>query len=449
MVSILDIMDYIERIEDTFSDFLQKKIADKDLSEKLSLNLNLLCNVVKKNLNSDIKFDIKLINNQNQFFGMCVYPSNNAVQSLVPNLVYGDGNSFNKAWSNINDYVIEIDRMVFDRTVINFNPQELTAMLLHELSHVVFTSKTSERIYYAYKRNYTSLKMYDKSLLSKLLQVFYAVPVMIASSIHNWNIGKNGIMEEYICDQIFGLKDYQQHMVSALNKIIERFGNTVIESETTKDGKVDRSVRWCNLNIKEMSRRRDILKHELVYNSASTKSFSLRKAYLDICVRLGIGLRDKYTGNMIALDSVLDKIDEGTMQVSGMANNFNILNDARLSGAIESLTQRVLPATEAVKKNKCMKLPSEYDIDAISIEIDRIENHHDRIYVLDLIYNKIEQINNFRDYCEITDQLPKYETKIKKMLSELETLRRAVLEKRNLNGGRYQVFVKYPHAYEG
>ena len=147
--------------------------------------------------------------------------------------------------------------------------------------------------------------------------------------------------------------------------------------------------------------------------------------------------------------TVLDKIDEGTMQVSGMANNFNILNDARLSGAIESLTQRVLPATEAVKKNKCMKLPSEYDIDAISIEIDRIENHHDRIYVLDLIYNKIEQINNFRDYCEITDQLPKYETKIKKMLSELETLRRAVLEKRNLNGGRYQVFVKYPHAYEG
>ena len=132
MSSILDIMDYIERIEDAFSDFLQKKIADKDLSEKLSLNLNLLCNVVKKNLNSDIKFDIKLINNQNQFFGMCVYPSNNAVQSLVPNLVYGDGNSFNKAWSNINDYVIEIDRMVFDRTVINFNPQELTARLLHE-----------------------------------------------------------------------------------------------------------------------------------------------------------------------------------------------------------------------------------------------------------------------------------------------------------------------------
>lgn len=442
-------MDYIKRIDDIFSDYLQKRCNDNVLKEKLAINLSLLSGSVKKTSGGGYHFQIELISKADRFFGMCVYPSLECMETEISKLPEENCTAFNDSWSKMTDFVIEIDKNVFDRTVINFNPQELTALLLHELSHVVFTSKTSERIYYAYKRNYATIKRYPKNLLSKLMSVFYTVPGMIACSLHNWNIGKNGIVEEYVCDQVFGITEYQHHMASALNKIIEKFGNTIIESESTKDNKVERYVRWSNFNIKEMGKRRDKIKNDLFYESAINKSFSIRSAYLKICSKLGLALSDKYTSQLITLDSIIENIDEGKTEVKGILTDHNIVQDPTLSGAIESLTKMELPALEACKKNKTMKLPSEYDIDAISIEIDRIENHHDRIYVLDLIYNKIEQINNFRDYCEITEQLHKYDSKIKKMLTELEALRKAVLNKRDLNGGRYEVFVKYPRSYEG
>lgn len=441
----MDNLDYIEKIEEAFQDKLEGKINFDSLCDRLQINLALLSSTIT---NHKYTFDVDIIDGKDQFLAMSVYPEPGAISEMMSNLVGNSAMNFSKEWSRIDHYVIEIDQNLFRRQIISFNPQELTALLLHELSHVAFSSKKSEQIYFTYIKKKEILKNYDNQTLAKLLGIFYIVPGLVACSMHNWNIGKDGMLEEYICDQVFGLEDYQKHMVSALNKIIETYGNSIIDNDSTAKSKIERSINWCNLNIRDMSRRRDLLKNELVYSAAHTRSSVIRKAYLSISARLGIGIRDRYTNNLIALDNALDLIEKGSVALTGSLDKWDILIDPRMSASLESVCANVKPATEAFKNNKTPKLPSDYDIDAISIEIDRIENHHDRIYVLDLIYNKIEQINNFKDYCEITEQLPKYDSKIKKQLHELELLRKAVIDK-HVVGGRYQLYVKYPKGYEG
>ena len=88
-------------------------------------------------------------------------------------------------------------------------------------------------------------------------------------------------------------------------------------------------------------------------------------------------------------------------------------------------------------------------MDTIYVEVDRIQNHADRRYVLDLIYHQEEKIQNFLELCDVNPELKgKYHGKMQSMLKELESMRQAVLAKRNFDK-QYKVFVKYPAGYEG
>ena len=106
------------------------------------------------------------------------------------------------------------------------------------------------------------------------------------------------------------------------------------------------------------------------------------------------------------------------------------------------------PAIESAKRGRAPKLPSQYDIDTISIEVDRISNHHDRIYVLDLIHDRLDQIQEFEEFVEYTGEIKRYSTKIKMLRDALDQLRIAVLRKNNFDK-KYGIFVKYPAGYEG
>ena len=107
-------------------------------------------------------------------------------------------------------------------------------------------------------------------------------------------------------------------------------------------------------------------------------------------------------------------------------------------------------ARESIFSKRKPSLPNNYDIDAISIEVDRIKTHQDRMYVLDLIYNRIEQINEFKESIETNRSLmDRYNPKITRMTEQLDAARIRVLNKRNLDNSDYKVFVKCPEGYEG
>ena len=108
--------------------------------------------------------------------------------------------------------------------------------------------------------------------------------------------------------------------------------------------------------------------------------------------------------------------------------------------ALESVMNR--------RKKIKTELPSQYEIDAISIEVDKITNHHDRIFVLDLIYEVLERVNNFEEAISPDPSLVrKWTGKINSMKDSLDKLRQATLEKKSFPSS-YKFFVKLPPEAE-
>ena len=451
----LNIENCVSSLEKVFFDILAKNISQEQGCKRIESILN------ASNINGlEKKFSVSIVNGRSEFLGMSVFPDQSDFNNAIATNFDNDRNSelpgykkFCQKWvMEIRYWFIEIDANVFDRTVINFTPQELTAMLLHELSHVAFSDKASEKFYKAYKHNMMQLKMQEKGAVRFAQSIFYIVPGVIACGCHNWNIGVRGQYEEYVCDRVFGLKDYQQHLMSAINKIIAAYGNSIVLDERNTDKKIEASIDWCNLNIKDLVNRRDAIKRDIINRASGTRSHYAKNMYLKMAQKLGIGVKDKYTGKLIAMESIFDGFEDGSIEAYGFLQKYDLIDMPGNYSAIESTLANCFTeeARESIFSKRKPSLPNNYDIDAISIEVDRIKTHQDRMYVLDLIYNRIEQINEFKESIETNRSLmDRYNPKITRMTEQLDAARVRVLNKRHLDNSDYKVFVKCPEGYEG
>lgn len=438
-------------IESTFFDYLSKKIHDNELCNRLAQALT------NADLNGEHKvFEVSLIDGRSEFLGMCVYPDMADYNRLISEVTNAHGISQYKSnyerfchmwFTSLRKFYIEIDKNVFDRKVINFNPQELTAMLLHELSHVVYSDRVSSKMYYAWQVHKKTLDSHDPGLSRLAISTLYIIPGMIACAANKANTGRNGMKEEYICDKVFGLKGYQEHLVTALDKIIKAYGTKFVLDDGKSDKQIDATMKWVDFNVDNVISRRDALGREIVNMASGTRSKYTKDVLLTISKKLGLTARDKYTGKLIAMESIFEDIYSGELDTNGMLTKYDIIGDAKAIGALE-LQAKIRPAIEHAKFG-VPKLPSGLDIDTISIEIDRARTHADRIYILDLIHSKLEQVDEFEEYYSgNTYTINKYKPKIELYRKTLEEYRSMLLNKRNLNTV-YKVFTKCPVGYEG
>ena len=441
-----------QKLDKIFFDYKSKNISDRDFCSQLesALKLTASCTGMKK------EFEVAIIDGKSEFFGMRVYPDLEEFNKFIFKNSDSDGIKFCKSWIyDIEKYDIEIDKNMFDTSIISFNPQEMTAMILHELAHVAFNDKVSEKLYTSIKINRSLLKLNERKAVAKMQAVLYIIPALVACGMHQWNIGKNGIFEEYTADKIFGATEYSRHMSSALNKIIEAYGTTIVLSDSEQDGLIDTKVKWCNINIIDISHRRELIQRDIFMMAASSKSKYFKKACLNVLTRFGIGMHDKYSNALVATESIIAGIDSGDYQLSGILSKFEFDDTIpRQFGNYSSIVKNALESTitwscaNESSKNKIPSMPSDYDIDVISVDIDRIENHADRIYTLDLIHNRLDQLCEFEEYVEFNGTINRFKSKIASQKHQLEQMRTQVLNKKSLNK-QYGVFVKYPSGYEG
>lgn len=407
---------------------------------------------------SNKRFTVTIIDGKNEFLGLCCYPDMSQYSSVLQNSIADSSqpSQYNKMcelwFSEIRDWHIEIDKNCFDRRLINFTEKELTAMLLHELSHVVYSDRTVEKLYRAYKLNRQSLKHrgLNAAPVDIVLGVLYLIPGTIACGLHKASVCRDGLREEYICDKVFGIRDYQEHLVTAMDKIIMKFGTTSAYDTTgANEKKIDASVKWCNFNAEHMVFRRDSLKRDLVNMASGTRSRYSKNVILFVINKLGIGFKDRYTGDMVAAESVIEIVGTDELPLSGFSLKYDIVDKpkelAALELAIKTSSQQT--AMEGVG-SKIRKLPSGYDMDMIEVEIDRVEDHQDRIYVLDLIYARVDQINEFIDfYGENSQEVKRNKAKIDKYRKQLDAMRIRLLSKHNIDKS-YRVFIHNPPGYD-
>ncbi len=418
-----------------------KKSSKPAMVKKLSTILsNMLSDETPKH------FEVEVINEDRKetFFGMRIFPVIDNLDAIASDMVVEKVpfKDLCKKWRTIENWYIEIDAQVFDRYAINLIPQELVSLLIHEIGHVIYSEKPVEGFYKAYQEAYMRLRVADKASL-KVLYLLYTIPLATACMPRSWFKKKRASNEEIFADSLATEMGYGEYLNSGLEKIIKAYGNT-IQSDNSDD-MIESSIKWCNLNIIDLTKRQKKLKDDLFYQTLKSDSTYFKALSVKILNTLGLQLRENYSG--AAVESSLEVIE----QKDFILKHTSLFNpkvigfyETRICAAQESANMQL--ALES--KNK-LSFPSQYDIDAIFVEVDRITNHHDRIYVLDLIYNKISELEKYKELCDMDITVKrKYGNKIEPMLKQLEELRRTVLDKR-ISNTKYKVFVKVPEGYEG
>lgn len=434
----------LSMMEDAYGDYLVKEITKVELTKRLSTIMSALP------LEHGTKhFDVNIVNDRRseEFFGMRIFATINEFDKFVETTA-DRKMSFNallKKWSEIPNWYMEIDAAVFDRNLLNLTPKELTAMTIHEIGHVIYSSKPVERYYRAYRETQAKLRSSERPT-TKVLYRLYTIPLALACMQRDWVNGKNEINVEYFADDYLKEFGYADAMVSALNKIIRSTGS-INTSDVQKEHEVAASVEWCNVNILDLEKRQRNLKDELFQKSIRSSSPFFKTLCLKNLKTLGTKLRERYTGAVVEM--TIEDLRPGVFALTESYIDPLIMNDLLRRANYFKSNAEMEAATEASGAKLQKLIPNDYDIDRIAIEIDRIDNHHDRVYVLDLIYRQEEKITNFEDLMDRNADLRrKYSAKTKVMHERLEEMRAMVLSKKSFNKD-YKFFVKYPDGYEG
>ena len=438
----------ISMIESAFFNFL----SDKDEKACFSKITSVLSAFMK---NKRFKIQIVKCNSMRKdpFFGMRCFPERTHAEQILRDTVYDDY-SLTKLidrWRTIQGWEIEIDSRVFDRSVINFNPQEITAMLLHEVGHITYSDKPAEGFYRAYKEAYIRSTTEDKAKY-KALYKLYLIPLSVACGFRKWNVDETDLREEIFADNSVKKLGYGDHLISAYQKIIRYFGNDGYVTASKENDEIVNSVKFCNQVIVDLEKRKEQLKDELYYIGIRNRGIWIRNVISYLIKELGIVKKDKYDGNIVMEALSFDDYDnKNFMQENALI--FTLKGSIALESLIRMHVNKAkddMIAQEALfRKNKKTSIPSQLDVDTIFVEVDRIQNHADRRFVLDLIYTQEEKITNFLEMTENNpDMTNKYKTKMEAMLRQLSSMRQQVLDKRSFDK-QYKVFVKYPVGYEG
>lgn len=440
-------------LENAYSRFLMKETNETQLCREIKTALNSLPFDGRNK-----EFDVQITNQRmiEKFFGMRVFPKIEELDDFCKDLVNEESDSlikFNdltKRWKNIDNWFLELDSTLFERTVINFTPKELVALTLHEIGHIIYSDSPVEGFYRAYREAKVRMTVSDRAT-QKLMYSIYMIPLSVACMQRRWVNDRNQINVEIVADKTVSELGYGEYLVEAFNKIIRQFGS-VNYNQNQLQAEIDTSIQWCNQNISDVMKRKEHLKDELYYRAIRTKSNYMKAITIIMLDKIGFKMRERYTGTVV--ENSIELLSDPKV-IEKYEPIVVALEAAKFEKKLNALISSEEVAMESVfNKRKRIKaeLPSQYEIDALSIEVDKITNHFDRIYTLDLLYEILNRVVDFEEAISSDPALVrKWSGKINCMKAELEQIRQATLEKKTF-ANKYRFFVKLPEeaeSYEG
>lgn len=197
----------VEDIQDSLIDIMES------YKTKSSVPFSQLDNL-KKSLNRFFKDGqckgVIFTNNDKMFFGMCVMPSLDLKDDLA--LILQESEPF-----KIYGYHIEIDSKLLDEK-LGLNSNELTAIILHEIGHLIGTSAPMETVRQAL--DVYMMNSEDNLSMSKLEKCQELIMFAIKDSVRKvTSMFENRNKEEILADEFVIRCGYGDYLISALRKI--------------------------------------------------------------------------------------------------------------------------------------------------------------------------------------------------------------------------------------
>lgn len=404
-------------VEECFRNIQQEKNITK--------NIRLIESAIKREF--DIKLKISIIDNKKQFFGMCVYPSPEEINVLTKmlldtNVRMTDVEKVHIEFMTKGEQIVEIDSMLLYDHNINASAGEVTAILLHEIGHIIASNSIVCRFERA--KEHITLKFDNKTrrlvpvipLISKLFNI---ATLQIFSNHFNMQLAK-----EVKADELARKEGYGEELMNILGKLIANGkGERIKRTDKEIDKDIEITVDWLIVNIKELEYRKDRLKRSIKLLKLTTPS--------------------KYLADRLdhIHDSIFKKDDEKMIEKAVVINEAFIVS--RLNNKGPKAPSGAMDSSGRVKRL------SPRDLDIYRAELERVNTVDDKIFLLERLYDLLDIAEYAKQMLEIEPKrVMQSEQTIDQYIKHVQEIIDDVNAKQ-ISRTKYGLFIKYPADYEG
>ena len=405
--------------------FVEECFRNIQHEKDISKNLKLIENAIRREF--DIKLSISIIDNKKQFFGMCVYPSVEEINMLTKmlletNVRMADVEKLHIEFMTKGEQVVEIDSMLLYDHNLQATAGEVTAILLHEIGHIIASNSTVCRFERA--KEYMTMKFDTKTrrlipIIPMIVKVFNIATLQIFSNHFNVQL-----MKEKNADELAMKEGYGEELVDILGKLIANGkGERVKRSQKDMDKDIEVTIDWLIVNIKELEYRKDRLKRSLRMLKLTTPS--------------------KYLGKWIDRihDGIFKKDDEKMIEKAVVINEAFILSNLH--------NKKFKPPSGAMDSSGRVRKLQPRDLDIYRAELERVNTVDDKIFLLERLYDLLEIAEFAKHMLEVE---PKRVMQSEQTIDMyIDHVRQIIFEvnQRKITKTKYGLFIKYPADYEG
>jgi hypothetical protein len=403
-------------IEECFRNIQQEK--------EVSKNIRLIESAVKREFG--ITIELSIIQNKKRFFGMCVYPCPEEINKLTelllsPHVNIATVEKIHRDFVMNGTHIVEVDSILLYDHNINASAGEITAILLHEIGHIL----TSNSMVCRYERAKEYMTMKSGSIL-KLVRgtefvkkVFNIATLQIFSNHFNAQLAK-----ERKADELAFKCGYGEELANVLGKLIANgHGERVKRSEKDMDKDVEITIDWLIVNVKELKFRKDRLHKSIKVLKMTTPS---------------IYLKDQ-----------LDKIHSSVFKndKKELVEKVAVINEAFLLSNIDCKKVKA-PNGALDKSGRIVKLHPR-DLDIYRAELERVDTVDDKIFLLERLYDLLD-VAEYAKYMSVNEprRVMQSEQTIDMYIKQVHDIINEV-NKKKITKTKYGLFIKYPADYEG
>ena len=384
--------------------------------------------IIKDSLNEifDVEFDIEIIpvNDNSPLFVMSVFPEKSVVSKIISSVTTNSGNieTIKKLWQQNKKWTLEIDERILNKNFINCSNRELTALVLHEIGHVVCTNSIPSRISTIIQYEIAKSKLENKILAAdKLFSKILALPILNAC-VSDSRKSDKPLSVEIKADNFAKKMGYQQELLSVLKKITT---NQKYPKGGTINKNMEEMTKFSINTLDQLKAREDnLLKKNLV---------SLKKECVSPYIESYID--DFYNTIFETGDKSISSIEHLTFM------------ENRADSIVENYY------TEFFFGKKKLSKIDPAELDCIDIKTNEIKNENDKMMLISYIHSKLDIIDFYLGILKDPKLAKKYN--VPNSVDQLERMRTRLLTSRE-NILKYKIpernkgiIIAWPENYEG
>ena len=370
-------------------------------------------------------------NKGDMFFVMSIFPAQSTIDKMVEAILNQSNDAMLRSiWNETDDWIIEIDNRLFNGDYIDLTAKELTALLLHEIGHMIYSNSVPQRISKVMRLEYARANLELKELVKyPLFKSVLKLPILNACTYDNYKT-KDSIRKELKADVFVVKMGYGNELVSALNKFIANPTLTTSRNINKKAqdvyGDMSQVTLFSLRIVEDFQKRKNVVAKK-----------NLEKMITDI--------------PSVFIKSTISEINDNLNKEKGSMNA-----ETRMEYVSETANRVVedMYMREFFDfKWKRLKRIDPRQIDYIDMQKQNIRTNDDRMILINYIYTKLDTVNYYISILQNPKYAKKYDVphsmdELVRYKTRLEKARDYVLSYQ-IPETRYGLDVIYPEGYEG